>query len=183
MDYGGSGCMYLVSIYFDENTNKIIKQHISQIAQKCGNTYMLDGNVPPHITISAFQSENEAQVIEMLDKSLRNIKSGSLQWATVGMFLPYVIYTAPVLNEYLYNLSVQVFESIKAADGIVISKYYRPLQWIPHTTLAKKLSRDEMAKAFECLQNSFGVFSGKAVRIGLAKTNPYEDIVSWRCEK
>ena len=51
--------------------------------------------------------------------------------------------------------------------------------WLPHTTIAKKLSQEEMRTAFMVLQESFGMFFGDVVRIGLAKTNPYEDIVTW----
>ena len=58
-----------------------------------------------------------------------------------------------------------------------ISKYYRPFQWIPHTTIGKKLERDEMTTAFAVMQNQFGTFSGKVTHIGLAKTNPYKDVI------
>ena len=53
-----------------------------------------------------------------------------------------------------------------------------PFNWIPHTTIGKKLSKEEMKIAFDVLQNSFGMFSGRVVKIGVAKTNPYEDIFS-----
>ena len=50
--------MYHISLYFDEKTNKIIQQYINLIAKKSGNTYMLDNQVPPHITLSAFDTQN-----------------------------------------------------------------------------------------------------------------------------
>ena len=31
----------------------------------------------------------------------------------------------------------------------------------------------------EELQHSFGMFSGQVVKIGLAKTNPYREVVNW----
>ena len=60
-----------------------------------------------------------------------------------------------------------------------LRKCYQPFQWLPHTTIGKKLSEEEMVKAFMALQKSFGMFEGNVIRIGLAKTNPYEDIASW----
>ena len=39
--------MYLVSIYFDENTNKKLQQYINKVAEQTGNTFMLDEKVPP----------------------------------------------------------------------------------------------------------------------------------------
>lgn len=46
--------MYLISLYFDEGTNKKIQLYMEQIAQRAGNMAMIDGKVPPHITLSAF---------------------------------------------------------------------------------------------------------------------------------
>ena len=62
--------MYLVSIYFDEKTDQKIQQYIDKVAEKTGNTFMLDGQVPPHITVSAFETQNEVAVIEMISKHM-----------------------------------------------------------------------------------------------------------------
>ena len=168
--------MYLISIYFDEETNKTIQDYINQVADKTGNTFMTDGNVPPHITISAFETKNEEQVIKALEKVASRIKSGQLQWVSVGQFFPYVIYLTPVLNEYLHSMSQEIYVSLKDIDDTEISPYYRPFQWLPHTTIGKKLSQEEMQIAFEILQKNFAMFRGRVTKIGLAKTNPYQDI-------
>ena len=171
--------MYLVSIYFDEKTNQRIQGMIKQVAEKSGNTFMIDGNVPPHITISAFESLNEEAAVKVLENVVNELKCGELQWASVGQFFPYVIYAAPVLNEYLHDMSVKVYEGLRFLDSVKISPYYRPFQWLPHMTIGKKLSKEEMKVAFEVMQNSFGIFKGEVVKIGIAKTNPYREIVNW----
>ncbi len=171
--------MYLVSIYFDEKTDSRIRQLIRQIAKQSGNTYMLDANVSPHITISAFETRRENEVIEVLGQKLSEHGQGMLTWAGVGVFFPHVIFIEPVLNEYLHRLSVMVYESIINIEETKLRKCYQPFQWLPHATIGKKLSEEEMVKAFIALQRSFGMFEGKVTRIGLAKTNPYEDIASW----
>ena len=171
--------MYLISIYFDEKTNQKIRQYIRQIAEKSGNKYMLDGNVPPHITISSFETRQEKEAIHCLEKYAEKLSQGTLQWASVGVFLPYVIYLSPVLNEYLHTMSVEIYNSISEIEDIAISPYYRPFQWQPHTTIGKKLSKEEMLTAFHILQNQFGYFEGTVTKIGLAKTNPYEDLVTY----
>lgn len=171
--------MYLVSIYFDEKTNQRIRSMIKQVAEKSGNYYMIEGNVPPHITVAAFETQDEEAAVAALEKVVGGLSSGTLQWASVGQFFPYVIYAAPVLNEYLHTMSASVYEGLSALEGVKISPYYRPFQWLPHTTIGKKLSKEEMKVAFEVLQSSFGMFSGEVVRIGLAKTNPYQEVANW----
>lgn len=171
--------MYLISIYFDEKTNQRIGHYIRQVAEKSGNRFMLDGNVPPHITISSFETKQEEEAIYRLEKCAEKLKQGTLQWASVGIFLPYVIYLAPVLNEYLHTMSVEIYNSMAKIEDISISQYYRPFQWMPHTTIGKKLSKEEMLASFHLLQNQFGYFEGTVTKIGLAKTNPYEDLVTY----
>lgn len=168
--------MYLISIYFDEQTNQTIQGYINQVAVKTGNAFMLDGKVPPHMTISAFETMHEQQAISVLESCAKELRKGALQWVSVGAFFPYVIYIAPVFNQFLNELSHNIYQSVLEIEEVSISKYYRPLQWMPHTTIAKKLSQEEMRIAFSVLQNQFGVLKGTAVKIGLARTNPYEDL-------
>lgn len=175
--------MYLVSIYFDEKTNRTIQNYINQVAKKTGNTFMIEGKVPPHITISAFETKREEVVIEKLELAVKKMNQGSVQWVSIGAFLPYVLYLSPVLNEYLYGLSEKVFKSMDGTDETKISLYYRPFQWVPHTTIGKKLTKEEMLTGFEVLQKSFAMFQGKVTKIGLAKTNPYQEIKDWELEQ
>lgn len=171
--------MYLISIYFDEQTNKRISQYMKRVAKESGNSYMIDGEVPPHITISAFETRNEKEAIEQLGNVVKRLSSGEIQWVSVGMFLPYVLYLAPVLNEYLHNLSEEVYQELLRIDNIRIRSCYQPFCWVPHTTIGKKLSKEEMLLAIKTMQQEFGVFRGNVTKIGLAKTNPYRDVVTY----
>lgn len=175
--------MYSISIYFDDKTNKMIQNYINRVAEKTGNRFMVDGEVPPHITISLFETKQEEQVIEALEKAVGKINSEQVQWVSVGTFLPYVIYLTPILNEYLHSLEQIIYASIEHIEETKISPYYRPFQWIPHTTIGKKLSQEEMKVAFEVLQKDFCVFEGMVTAIGLAKMNPYQNIRIWNLEK
>lgn len=78
--------MYLISIYFDEQTSHRIQDYINQVAVKTGNTFMLDGKVPPHMTISAFETIHEQDAIKALETCVKELKSGIIHWASVGAF-------------------------------------------------------------------------------------------------
>ena len=168
--------MYLVSLYFDEKTEHKIRTFIKQVAQKTGNTFMTDGNVPPHVTVCEFETKNETEACRLLEKCADTMKQTKIQFVSVGTFLPYVIYIAPVLDKELHNISLTTNMEIAQIGDATMSKIYQPFQWMPHTTIGKKLSQEEMRVAFEVLQNQFGPFEGTITKIGLAKTNPYKDI-------
>ena len=168
--------MYLVSLYFDEKTEKKIASLIKQVANKTGNTFMTDGNVPPHMTVCGFETDNEAQACELLAERVKSFWQVKVKFVSIGSFLPYVIYLAPIFDKELLYLSLATDECISKVEDSVISKFYRAFQWVPHVTIGKQLSQEEMRVAFEVLQNQFGPFEGKITKIGLAKTNPYKDI-------
>lgn len=171
--------MYLISVYFDDAAERMMQRYIEEVANKTGNMFMIDGQVPPHITISALETKQEDILVEKLEKVVQTCQAGNVQWASVGVFFPYVLYVAPVLNSYLHNLSKQIYEEIKGIQETKISPYYRPFQWCPHTTIGKKLTKEQMKMGFQVMQDSFGMFQGRVVRIGLAKTNPYREIKNW----
>lgn len=174
--------MYLVSLYFDDKASRKIQGFINKVAIKSGNNFMIDRKVPPHITIASFQATEENKIIEILDKGIKDIEIGIINWASIGVFKSSVIFLAPILNEYLHNLSVNIYEGISLIENISISKYYLPFQWMPHTTIAKKLIREELILGFEELEKNFNIFSGEITKIALSKTNPYEDIIIWNLD-
>ncbi|MGN0144294.1 MAG: 2'-5' RNA ligase family protein [Clostridium sp.] len=171
--------MYLVSLYFDDVSSKKLQGFINKAAVKSGNKFMVDNKVPPHITIASFQTKEEENIIKVLNKKIKDFESRSIMWASIGVFKSSVLFLAPVLNGYLHDLCKDINEVISSVENTSISRYYMPFQWMPHTTIAKKLTREELFLAFEELEKNFNIFSGKVTKIGLSKTNPYENIVVW----
>ena len=169
--------MYLISAYFDENTNKILNRYINGVAQVTGNDFMIRNNVPPHLTITSVEAMSGNDLESAFRHACRNFKAGDIVIPSIGQLLPYVIYTGAVLNEYLYELQQEFVAAMEAVENTSISKYYMPHSWMPHVTIGKTLSGEQMLQAFEYMQKSFAPVSGKIVELGLAKTNPHEDLV------
>lgn len=172
--------MYLISAYFDDRANKILKRYIERIAASTGNTYMLDHNVPPHLTISSVEARSGEVLIPCVKRLENIIEAGQIQFVSVGMFFPYVMFVAPVLNEYLMDVSTKVYDALRGVPDVSVSRVYRPMQWMPHSTLGKKLDQEQMRKAFAAMQVGFQPFEAAVVKIGLADTNPHRDILSFR---
>lgn len=171
--------MYLISAYFDENTNKILQRYIDRISDVTGNDFMTFHKVPPHMTISAIEARDVECLVPGFLSLNDKIKAGTIDVVSVGQLLPYVIYGGVVMNEYLLNLSKTVYEAYKNVPETSISKYYRPLSWMPHITLGKTLDKEQMVKAFCLMQENFAPLSAKVTRLGLAKVNPHEDVAEF----
>lgn len=171
--------MYLVSIYFDTKTEKRLQGLIESVAKATGNTFMLDNHVPPHITVASVETKHENVLIARIEELVKQFEEGEIKWASVGTFSTQVIYVQPVLNEYLHSLSVFLSQELGQIEETICSPYYQPFCWLPHCTIAKQLSKEQMVQAFQVMQNYFTPMDGRVVRIGIAKTNPHRDIRVW----
>jgi len=171
--------MYHISIYFDTKTEVHMREYIRKVAEATGNTYMLEADVPPHITLAAFECDREDELIQRLADLASAMQAGTLRWVSVGTFLPGVIFLQPVLNEYLQDMMCQVHNCLQKIENVKSRPCYRPFSWLPHSTVAKKLTPEQLQQAFAVLQKEFVVFEGNVTRIGLAKMNPHREIVSF----
>ena len=168
--------MYLISLYFDDAANERIQSYMNQIAKRTGNDAMHAGKVPPHITLSAFETTQESEAVAVFEDLAKAFICGEIMWCAVGIFFPHTIYLLPVMNHYLFQMSEQAYQYISQIRQVKIHQRYQPFSWIPHSTIGKQLSQTELKEAFVVMQEQFGMFRGTAVGIGLAKTNPYTDI-------
>jgi len=171
--------MYLISIYFDDSADKKIRNYIRHIAKETENTFMLDNHVPPHITVAAVETKQEELLVAKIDELVKHFQSDTIQFVSIGSFASKVIFVQPVLNEYLHNLSELLSKELSQMEETILSPYYQPFSWLPHCTLAKQLSKEQMQQAFAVLQNEFVPIDARVIRIGIAKTNPHRDIKVW----
>ena len=171
--------MYLISVYFDEKTDAKIQNLTKQVAKCTQNNILLEKNVPSHLTICSFHSYKEETALEIFRNIIPHLSEGELQFVSVGSFFPQVMFVAPVLNEYLHQLSTSIYKEVTRYEDVAVGERTRPFGWMPHVTIGKELTKEQMQKAFEVMQNQFAPFRGKTVKVGLAKTNPYTDIETY----
>ena len=129
--------MYLISAYFDEHTTRQLQRFIDAVAQNTGNTYMIDNNVPPHLTISSFETRNPQNLCDDFVK-LSELEFHDINIFSVGEFLPYVIYVTPVLDLHLQQTAEKVYNILAVREDVTISRWYKPYSWLPHSTWGKK---------------------------------------------
>lgn len=174
--------MYLISAYFDEKTNRILQSHMDQIAAKTGNSFMTENHVPPHMTISAVEARNVEVLLPAFESLRGNVHAGEIHIVSMGQLLPYVFYAAPVLNEYLMELSKAVYGAVSCIPETTVSKYYQPMSWLPHITLGKTLDKAQMQTAFSVMQERFAPLTARIAELGLARVNPHEDVMRFKVD-
>lgn len=175
--------MYLISIYFDKNTEKRLQSFIKSVANATDNKFMLENHVPPHITVAAVETKHEDLLLVRVEDVVRQFETGDVEFVSVGTFSSQVIFVQPVLNEYLHKLVETFTQEVGQIEETICSPYYQPFHWLPHCTIGKQLSKEQIKQAFEVMQKQFVPLEGKVVRIGVAKTNPHRDIKVWELKR
>ena len=169
--------MYLITLYFDEKTSKELNKWIVKVADATQNTFMTDNQVPPHMTLGAFEAPDE-ETAKRLFREMVFPAAGEVQLVTVGIFVPDVIYVGAVYSAYLHHLSQSMDKVLFGDKAVRIRPNYRPFSWLPHVTVGKQMTVEELRKAFAVMQESFQIRKGRIVRIGLSKPSPHRDLGS-----
>lgn len=169
--------MYLISAYFDDATTKKMQNFIDEVAKITGNTFIIDGKIPPHITVLEFDVKNEEEALNIFKENANSFMQGEVLFSSLGVFKKQVLYIETVLNEYLHNMSCKWDELYKELPNFTRSPYYQPFGWIPHLSLGKHLTNAQIIQAFELVLSKFEPVKGNVTRIGIAKTNPHRDLI------
>ncbi|MDO4519166.1 MAG: 2'-5' RNA ligase family protein [Eubacteriales bacterium] len=169
--------MYLISVYFDKKTTQELDRLIKYIARNTKNDFMIKHQVPPHLTIASFESKSIEALLEAFSLTVNTLKSIPIDIVSPGALLPYVMYAAPILSMDLREMNRHINAFLMNCKDVNVGKYYQPDQWLPHITLGKTLTKEEMQIAFQTLQQYFVPVRGYVTEIGIAGTNPHTDLL------
>ena len=120
--------MYLISIYFDEKTNKILQRYIDRIAEKSGNYFMIENKVPPHMTIASIEARNVNVLKPAFEDLNGKLCAGNMKVVSIGQLFPYVLYATPVMNQKLFDQAAET----EAQFGEIMETYERSFQLFAH---------------------------------------------------
>lgn len=171
---------YAVTLEFDKETENKIQEMIDGVARVTGCDYMKQSKIPPHVTVSALVSDNEAALLSEMESIAEALNKGSVFFANIGIFNPLVIYLGPVINEFLQDTCRTVNERLLQYASVGNRGRYMPNQWVPHTAIAVKLTPNALKEAFAIVQEKFSAFGSTAERIVLARAEPYKELRSWK---
>lgn len=175
---------YAVTLYFDPESTTLIRSAISHLAEICGNDYMIQNEVPPHLTLGMFHaSDADLEKLENLfrDFSKKAGRTFPVDFSGADSFMDKVIFLSlkkdsPTftflkdLNSSLHEMFIPHFE---AGDN----RNYLPQNWVPHIALAVKLSHSQFEKGISLFEKSILPQSAKVISLGLARCNPYKEIL------
>lgn len=171
---------YAIVLYFDDTTNKIIGNMIERTATLSGNSYMLDINIPPHVTLGCFFCGEQSDLLEKIESFVKSVTPFKVTFHSTGAFEPYVLFASPVKDECLTQLNALLHESLLNSYKPAENTNYLPNKWMPHCSLAVRLDAEQFVKAKAIEAEIDFPFTALVTKIALAKCNPYNEVAIWK---
>ena len=117
--------MYLVSLYFDESSEKRLSKLIGRVAEQTENYFMTEHQVPAHLTLAAFETRDPKDIISSFECFAASCAGSRLKIVSPGVLLPYVIYVTPVMNEELLRLHLGVNAFLEGFPDTKVNRFYK----------------------------------------------------------
>jgi 2'-5' RNA ligase len=160
--------MYGVIALFDEKTEQIIKDIWKELSEKSISFYAEEvEDRRPHITIASYNDLNKSEFIRLMDKFYDDKTNVDITFSSIGSFLSSgTLFFLPTVTTELIEFHFNHHEYFKEFNDNPNSLYL-PGKWIPHCTIANRLSHEKLTEAFSYCSKRKGTIHGKINKIAL----------------
>lgn len=160
--------MYGVIAVLDEKTECIIKDIWHELKERSISFYAEEVfDRRPHITLASYNRLNILEYQKHMDEFYVNKPMIDISFQSIGSFLNSgALYYAPVVTKeliVLHSKHHQHFEQFNDTHNSI----YSPNKWIPHCTLANRLSPEKLSEAFNYCSRGHSTIHGKIIEIAM----------------
>jgi len=173
--------MFLISGFLDSLTHRSLQVLINEISEETGNRFMIENQVPPHLTFLQIQTRTGQEELEKVFRSLEDkLQSISVTFTACGGEIPNVVYAKVRMTDDLKKQINLVYDAVSKISDLKVNPHYLPENIFPHITLGKTLDHNQQEKALDLLNEKFSMFSGmlNEWRLSCGKPPVYLQIIS-----
>lgn len=160
--------MYAIIALFDEQTEREIKEVWEGLKQESITSYAFEvPNRQPHITLASYNSLDVEGITKLMNHYYQTSEVINVTFNTIGTFIQSgTLFLEPVFSTELRDLHSGHHRTFEKYNDHPASLYL-PNSWIPHCTLANRLTKQKMAEAFGYCINMLTPLHGQIVEVAL----------------
>ncbi|MBM7587493.1 2'-5' RNA ligase [Bacillus pakistanensis] len=160
--------MYGVIALFDEKTEQIIKDIWRELSEKSISFYAEEiEDRRPHITIASYENLNYLEYSDHMELFYVDKSEIEITFQTLGTFLNSgTLFFSPTVTKELLEFHSQHHQYFKEFNDNPNSLYL-PGKWIPHCTLANRLSTNKLSEAFHYCLTRNDTIHGKIKEVAI----------------
>ena len=141
---------YAIELVFDEDSQKIINEIRSTLENNGVHDEAVKLN---HVSIGDYKTDDLEGLKNKVVEFAKTIKPFELNLVSVGTFMTKenVIFLEPVMTEELLDVHKRFIDFMQDFNG-ELNPYYDINKWMPHCTIAIRLTDEELFKGIELLK-------------------------------
>jgi 2'-5' RNA ligase len=164
---------FAIHLFFDANTETIIKAAWSKLANTGIAPYMHQSANRPHLSLAIYQHVDLKECEQLLESFAAARNPLPVHFQHLGIFstTPAAVFLGSTVTISLLELHLQIHETLRPVC-IDPNPYYLPGKWVPHCTLALDLEPRLITQALDIgLQVSLPL-NGEITDIGVIEFRP-----------
>jgi len=160
--------MYGLIALFDEKTEQIIKDIWKELKEQSISFYAYEvEDRIPHITLASYNDLNQSFFTQQMDDYYDGTQAIDITFNTIGSFLNSgALFLSPTVTKDLIELHTNHHKNFDQFNDDPDSLYI-PNRWIPHCTIANRLSPVKLSKAFDYCSQRNATISGQIKEVAL----------------
>lgn len=160
--------MYGVIALFDEQTEQIIRNIWDELKEMSISFYADEVvNRKPHITLASYNHFNVADFIKHMDEFYHDVPEMEISFRSIGSFLKSgALYFTPIVTRELMEFHSNHHTFFKQFKDDSESLYL-PDRWIPHCTIANRLSPEKLAEGFHYCSRRNDAINGRITEVAI----------------
>lgn len=163
--------MYGFIALFERKTEELIKDIWRDLRKQSISFYAEEiKDRRPHITIASYNQLERDKFIQSMDHFYAATPELEIVFNTLGTFLNSgTLFISPTMSAPLSNLHRNHHDHFKKYNDNPDSLYL-PGNWIPHCTLANRLSHEKLSDAFAYCTQKISTIKAKITEVALIET-------------
>ena len=160
--------MYGLIAAFDQSTESFIKNVWKELKEKSISSYAYEvEDRIPHITLASYNQLNRGDFFDQMDETYQYQSKIDINFKSIGSFLKSgALYYSPTVTKGLYELHSNHHKDFGRFHDDSNSLYL-PDHWIPHCTIANRLTQGKLQEAFHYCSKRHTTLFGKIVKVAL----------------
>jgi 2'-5' RNA ligase len=162
--------MYAVIGLFDKDTDNKIRMIWKELKEESISFYAEEvADRKPHITFASYEKLDVLKFSKKMADFYMEERSLDISFTSLGSFINSgALYLAPVVTKEMLELHKRHHE-LFGQNNHDTHSLYSPSQWIPHCTLANRLTPANLSQAFVHCLNREQPIAGKITEVALIK--------------
>jgi 2'-5' RNA ligase len=138
--------------------------------------------VRPHLSLAVYEALDPSALLSRLDAFTATLDPVAISFANIGLFVDgpaATIFLGPVADRVLLELHGAFHhEFADCVDRCI--PHYRPLNWVPHLTLAQSVGANALPQAVARLAEPMTPFAGTLDVLSVVRYLPVEPLARHR---